>query len=214
MDAFLGRFPPSSVTDLLLFWTSHLKVGFSPFWNTNSVATVDIKWNVFVTIVDWATISILDFLAALAAMALQLITLCIVPMVIFDSQESQKCMMIWFEYSFRVMWWNLIHQNPSNTWLTVQIQIDTGANHLHDLHGILLMDLLVLPVRKRLWDVVHFHLVPHFEECLQRYYWELWVHFWGASWNISYVNCCWFELCHKGQSHDSMRRLFGHKLSS
>ncbi len=125
MDAFLGRFPPSSVTDLLLFWTSHLKVGSSPFWNTNSVATVDIKRYVFVTIVYWANISILDFLAALAAMALQLNTLCIVPMVIFDSRESQKCMIIWFEYSFHVMWWNLIHQNLSNTWSTVQIRILT-----------------------------------------------------------------------------------------
>jgi hypothetical protein len=125
MDAFLGRFPPSSVTDLLLFWTSHLKVGSSPFWNTNSVATVDIKRYVFVTIVYWANISILDFLAALAAMALQLSTLYIVPMVIFDSRESQKCMIIWFEYSFHVMWWNLIHQNLSNTWSTVQIRILT-----------------------------------------------------------------------------------------
>jgi hypothetical protein len=22
----------------------------------------------------------------------------------------------------------------------------------------------------------------------------LWVHFWGSSWNISYLHCCWFEL--------------------
>jgi hypothetical protein len=38
---------------------------------------------------------------------------------------------------------------------------------------------LVLPVRRRLWDVVHFHLVPHFEEYLQRYSENCEFIFWG-----------------------------------
>jgi hypothetical protein len=29
---------------------------------------------------------------------------------------------------------------------------------------------------------------------------ELWVHLLGTSLNLSCLNCCWFELCHKGQS--------------
>ncbi len=102
MDAFLGRFPPSSVTDLFLFWTSHLKVGSSPFWNTNSVATVDIKRYVFVTIVDWANISILDFLAALAAMAIEYSLYCSHGDIWFTRISEMHDDLIWVLFSCHV----------------------------------------------------------------------------------------------------------------
>ncbi len=41
-------------------------------------------------------------------------------------------------------------------------------------------------------------------------YFELWIHFWGASWNISHFQCCWFEACtcQTGWSHYVMSCLF------
>jgi hypothetical protein len=50
------------------------------------------------------------------------------------------------------------------------------------------------PCQGEIWQWCSPHFVPHFAERSWDVYCELWVCFWGITWNISYCNCnyCWF----------------------
>jgi hypothetical protein len=51
------------------------------------------------------------------------------------------------------------------------------------------------------WNDVVFHLVPHFEECSTGVTMNCEFHLLRTSWNVSYLNCCYFEFDESISAH-------------
>jgi hypothetical protein len=56
-----------------------------------------------------------------------------------------------------------------------------------------------LPVREKKYGQMQTSLDPTFWGIFNRCYSELQTQFLGTSWNVSYLNSCWFELCYNHQ---------------